>query len=317
MIALPTSGIGRSIEKHNSDHLIASDWLELVVLTSEEEWSQAGVTEVLIEGNIYRDQTFAAEFVQSMFAEIRRRRSLVRPAYPIAIGDSGELVSVMPSQSAAAHLFCLLLTVGPNYSGWVTQFGGDYREQGDLFELLMVSALQYWFPSWEVTRTGWGEGTQVELGKFVQLIATAAREELVPNWGQFVPPDANDLGLDIMAVRSFADDEGGLPILMWQCASGKNWVEKLTTPDTKAWHRVMSVTHTPLRALATPMVIPLGQVKSRRNKSHGLILDRYRLLPPVPDVGWLDIESTTRIKTWCAARIEWLRRIHPLEFSIS
>jgi hypothetical protein len=312
MIALPTSGMGRSIEKHNSDHLIASDWLEIVVMLSEEGWSQADVSDVLIEGNIYREQTFAAEFVQSMFAEIRRRRSLVSPAYPIAIGGSGDLVPVVPPESATALLFCLLLTVGPNYSAWGAQFGGDYREQGDLFELLMVSALRYWFPAWEVTRTGWGDGTQLELTEFVQLIATAAREELMTNWGQFVPLQANDLGLDIMAVRSFADDEGGLPILMCQCASGKNWVQKLTTPDTKAWHRVMSVTHTPLRALATPMVIPLGEVKSRRNKSHGLIVDRYRLLPPVPDVEWLDGESTVRIKAWCAARIEWLRQTHPL-----
>jgi hypothetical protein len=312
MLALPTSGLRRSVAKHNSDLKIAADWLELIAALSEGPWSQADVLDVLLEGGIYENQTFAAEFVQSMFAEVRRRYKQLGSGYPIVLGNSGELERVPRIPFPSGVIFCLLLSLGPHYSDWSKQFAGNYTEQGDLFEFLMVSALKFWFPSWTVVRTGWGDGTRTSLEKFVELVSRTASEEIIVGWAEWVAREGKDLGLDIAVVRPFGEESGGVPLMMWQCASGQNWKTKLKTPDTKSWHRVMTLTHTPLRGLGTPDVIPSEDVKSRRNQHQGVLLDRYRLLPPSPEREWLDPSTALNLRTWCEARLDWLRGKYPL-----
>jgi len=180
MFALPTDGLRTSVETHNSDLAVATDWLELLVLTSAEPWSAHNISDILAEGDVYRDQGFAAEFVESMWAEVRRRAASMEAGYPLAVEP--DRVSPIEGVPHAALLFCLLLSVGPHYSGWSTQFGGDYTEQGDLFERLVADALKHWLPSWDIVRTGWGDGNQIPLEGLVDTVAAAAFEEKVPGW---------------------------------------------------------------------------------------------------------------------------------------
>lgn len=311
MLALPTDGLRTSVERHNSDLNVATDWLELLALISTAgEWSQYNVGDILAEGDIYRDQGFAAEFIESMWAELQRRSAGIATAHPLFV----ELDRVVRRADVpyTALLFCLLLSVGPRYSGWATQFGGNYVEQGDLFERLVADALRFWFPSWDVVRTGWGDGNQMPLENFVEMIAMATFEEQVTGWGAWVPAQAKDIGVDVAVVRRFGDGGGGLPVMMWQCASGQNWSTKLSTPNTKTWARVITFTHTPLRGLATPVVIPLEQFTSRRNQAHGVLLDRYRLLPREQEGAWLEAETAGAISAWCDQRLAWLFDNYPL-----
>jgi len=100
--------------------------------------------------------------------------------------------------------------------------------------------------------------------------------------------------------------------MMWQCASGQNWNSKLATPDTKAWNRVLTLTHTPLRGLATPVVIPVEEFNSRRNQAHGVLLDRYRLLPGAAEAGWLDDTTAGALGAWSDQRLAWLAERYSL-----
>src|SRR5437016_622038 len=136
MLALPTDGLRTSVEQHNSDLIVATDWLELLALTSTEEWSAYNVGDILAEGDIYRDQGFAAEFIESMWAELRRHAGCTGTGYPLSVEP--DRVSRNGDVPHAAVLFCLLLSVGPRYSGWSRQFGGNYTEQGDFFERLVA-----------------------------------------------------------------------------------------------------------------------------------------------------------------------------------
>jgi len=311
MLALPTSGVRPSVAKHNSDLDVATDWLELVSLLTPGGWSIPDIVDVLIEGGIYVDQDFASEFVESMIAEVRRRVSTMAGSHPLMIDPSSRVVAI-EGRPFTGLLFCLLLSVGNSYSGWSDQFNNNYVQQGTLFERLTVDALRASFPGWEVLPTGWGDGQQIPLPDLVNALAEATREDVIPGWQNWVAAQGKDVGLDVAVVRRFADGAGGLPVMMWQCASGANWKSKLSSPDTKAWNRLVTLTHTPLRGLTTPVAIPLEEVKARRNTSHGVLLDRYRLLPPSSEADWLAATTKDDVDVWNAARCTWLVTHYPL-----
>ncbi len=260
-----------------------------------------------MEADVYREQSFASEFVESIGAELRRRCARLGTGYPIDLLPTGAFRAT-PGAPSEALRFCLLLSVGTRYSDWSKQFDSDYSEQGELFERVVADALQFWFPSWNVVRTGWGDGNQLALEDLVSEVAQVTCEDVIEGWEDYVRAQAKDLGLDVAVVRSFGDSFGGVPAMMFQCASGEDWPTKLSTPDTKAWNRVISLTHTPLRGFSTPVVIPLDEVRSRRNQAHGVLLDRYRLLPPVPELDWLEDATGRSIAEWSNARTEWLQQ---------
>ena len=219
MYSLPTDGIRVSIEKHNSDLMVASDWLQLVVLASAEEWAPPEIVDILAENGIYREQDFATEFVQSMLAEARRRSACLGDYSPLLFTDAGSLVARRVPYSAL--LFCTLLATGPNYSGWSSQFAGDYTDQGQLFERLVTDTLAYWFPSWDIGNTGWGDGDELSVEELVELLGARTMEQLTADWKDWVRQHGKDMGVDVAAIRTFGGDAGGLPVIMWQCASGE------------------------------------------------------------------------------------------------
>jgi hypothetical protein len=206
-----------------------------------------------------------------------------------------------------------MLALGPKYSGWAEQFNGDYSGQGELFERLVEDALRDWFPSWTIARTGWDNGAEMSLEDLVNVIAEVCVEQRTSDWDRWLPARAKDIGVDVAAVRSFGGDGGGIPVMLWQCASGANWPTKLRTPDTKAWDRVITLTHTPLRGFATPVVIPIEEFRPRRNQAHGVLLDRPRLLPNRLEAEWLDSDTAAAITAWVDRRVAWFAEHYPLE----
>lgn len=293
--------------------MVAADWAELFVLLSGDQLSVPAIVDILGEGNIYHNQDFATDFAESILAEVRRRITPLGDAYPLEV--STDIIIPRPDTPDVAATFCLLLSLGPSYSGWSDQFGGNYTEQGELFEMLSVEALRHWFPTWNITRTGWGGGQKsTSLDELVEQIASVCLEETIKGWQEWLPRMAKDVGLDVAAARPFGGKIGGIPIMMWQCASGANWPTKLATPDTKAWARVISLTHTPLRGFATPFTIPLEDFSYRRNQAHSVLLDRPRLFPDVVESEWLEETTASSITQWADQRIQWLEERYSLEF---
>jgi hypothetical protein len=85
MISLPTSGFNVSTTQHNSNLMVAADWVELSCLLSGEPVSGPIVVDILDEGGIYSDQGFATEFVESVFGEIRRRGLPHKATYALRV----------------------------------------------------------------------------------------------------------------------------------------------------------------------------------------------------------------------------------------
>ncbi len=277
LLAHPTEGVRRSVKEHNSNITLVADWLELGVLLFDDD--DEGITvhecvDYFVEEQIYRDQGFCAAFFESVFGELRTRTQLFGTDYPISIDPSLRLTCAEPWREHTALAFCLLVSTAPFYSGYTDWVGGDYVQQGALFEAITAAALGRWFPEWEVTRTGWGGGIGTPLIELLDEIAASTMETVRTEAPAFVAAAEKDLGMDIAAVRRFPDRRAALPVIFGQCASGRDWKHKLHTPDTSRWKQLLTLTHTPLKAFSLPYRLVDGDYTVRRSQCKGLLLDR-------------------------------------------
>jgi hypothetical protein len=286
--------------------MLAADWLEAGVLVFDpydEGLTQPEVVDYLIEQHIYEDQDHCAEFVESIFAEIRARMRCGGGGYPVSIDTYGRLLG----NDAVALSFCLLLSILSHYSGYTTWVAGNYVEQGELFELLTEESMAHTLPGWEVRRTGWGGGQVTSLPDLLNIVAEITRESVAADAPQFIGDDEKDFGLDIAAVRPFGDGRPALLVIFGQCASGENWTEKFHAPNTSRWKDLLTLTHTPLRAISFPFRLDERAYTTRRSQYQGLVMDRLRLLPPEPESVWLSDDLRSRIEDWTNERADWLR----------
>ncbi|MGB8656486.1 MAG: hypothetical protein WCE90_01710 [Candidatus Zixiibacteriota bacterium] len=307
MFQLPTNGIARSINEHNSRLDVFSDWLEASVLFSDSELSRTDVVDALIEHRIYDQQDFADQWVTNAWGEIERRQKCIGNGSPYDI--TPQRISRKSSwEDVSAYSFCLLLSLVNNYSGlngqWQEKFRTGYIEQGELFELLTKESLEKQFPDWRMYHTGWSRSSPSKLIKIVDEIA-AQLGETKGNLELWTSPDAHEAGLDLLFYRPFEDNRVGIPLYLLQCASGGNWTDKLHTPCLKTWTKVIQFAATPRKAFATPFALEDGVFCGYCNLVDGLFLDRYRLLSPShEDKNWLSTQLNNRIKKWLRPRIK-------------
>jgi hypothetical protein len=107
------------------------------------------------------------------------------------------------------------------------------------------------------------------------------RQAEVVDWERNRDPlsSDNDLGIDVVAWRPFADSRGGNLHLLVQCATGADWQEKLADIDLEVLKDHLHLGVPPIRVFATPLVISLPEARwTRVVRRGGLFLDRPRLL---------------------------------------
>lgn len=298
------------MEAHNVNLDVLSDWIEgsaLFIYDKGEELSKAHVVDSLCEAQVYARQAFAWERVSDAWAELRRRRASMGDAYPLQLeGDT--VVHLVDWKEAPAHSFCITLSFAKWYPDWAKQLGRDFREQGELFELMTKQALEALLGGWKCHLTGWARTRANKLGKIVAEIAGILGETIgrVERWTR---PAANEAGLDLMCYRPFPDGRVGIPVYLLQCASGGDWDGKLHTPRLEIWRRIVEFAAVPRKAFATPFsfldqdfVINCGLVD-------GLLLDRYRLLcAGTVNARWLSADLAQRMIRWIEPRIAALPR---------
>ena len=105
----------------------------------------------------------------------------------------------------------------------------------------------------------------------------------------------------------FADQRGGLPVFLAQCASGSKWEEKLHTPNLGQWKKLIDFASEPYKAFSLPYALDDRELRLRSAQISGLLLDRYRLLAQgVPEDEWLSNELRERLVSWLDPRVQWL-----------
>ena len=305
MIAVPTCGMTRLVTVNRIDPNVLADWIEASVMFQDEELSQAAVSDRLIEEEVCRSQDLAQEIVSDAWRELERRVRLCSGSYALEV-ESQWVQQTESWHDRPAHVFCLLLSIAPSYDWWVKEFGHDYTEQGELFELLTEQALKTLVPGWSTLLTGWN---RTNTGGFKRIAAEVA--EIVgngdPNLDLWDDKHGKDMTLDVLLYRPFADGRQGFPYFLIQCASGANWEQKLGDPDLNVWNNILRPLTHPMRGFAVPFCFSEQKFHQSCVKTEGLFLDRCRLLGAgQTNHQWLPQKTGDRINEWAALRVEKL-----------
>jgi hypothetical protein len=306
MLILPNEGIHRSVTRHRCDLPVFCDWLESTVLFDESEVSQSDVVDFLFEQQIYdgNNPDFCMEFVTSAWRELRRRLRWIGRGSPLKVKDQ-RILRRREWDRVPAHAFCLVLGLAPFYEDWAAQFGPDYTQQGELFEKLVVASAGKVFLRWDFARTGWSRDNTSKLCDVVCMLAEAVSED-VGNLEKYAGEAAKEAGLDVFWHKRFADERGGHPVYLAQCASGANWCNKLHTPEMSVWQKLVDWKLPPNRAFAIPFALSDDEFVRRCNQFNGLLLDRYRILMAAARAAWPPHELADEIRTWVRPRVQWL-----------
>ena len=183
MLALPITGISRSVKRHNVDLSIMCDWIEGCVLFENDELSQIDIADTLMEEQIYDDHDMCMEMVSNAWSEIRRRQYWIREESPYLFAPS-RITRTREWTKVPAYSFCLLLSLAALYRAWARQFGSDYTKQGQLFEELTKESLTHQFKDWKFYLTGWARTRTPPISKIVKEIVGRLGESIgnLPRW---------------------------------------------------------------------------------------------------------------------------------------
>lgn len=92
-------------------------------------------------------------------------------------------------------------------------------------------------------------------------------------------PHDKDLGLDVVGWLPSADGRGGYLHFLFQCATGKNWDEKLHDIDLDLIAPHIKWAVTPVRVFCIPVIVNLPHAQwIRLSMQAGWVMDRPRLL---------------------------------------
>ena len=305
MIRLPSTGIAKCVKVHRVDLMIFCDWIEASALFVEADVSGSDLVDILVKNNIYSEQSFAWEFVNDALSNLDVRSRLIGEGYPFSI-TSDTVSSKGTWQDYTPYAFCLMLSLAKSHSSWVRTFGANFTVQGELFEKLTAEAVSLTLPGWTVFPTGWSRTQTARIKQVVENICNQMNEAAgeIFRWTR---DTAKEAGLDLITYRSFADGNAGVPIYLWQCASGMDWVGKRKTPDLALWGRLVQWPVIPKKAMAMPFALSEQDMALHSNIIEGLLLDRHRLLEPgLDNRDWVSAGLRTEIINWLTPRITGL-----------
>jgi hypothetical protein len=313
MLAIPTRGFSKSTTKHNVNLYALCDWIEgsLLFWESCESISQIRVADTLVDNERYDDQRFALQGVKEAWYELRRGSQSIG-GNGATVVDKRRLVRRGRWRDYPGQSFCVLLSLAPLYDWWVGEFGSDYTEQGDLFELLAKESFEAQFDHWTVYQTGWTRTNTQGFRRIVEQVADRLGER-IGNLDLWDKPQAKEQGLDLLCYRTFPDGRAGIPVYMMQCASGRYWQPKMDTPNLKIWRNAIIFGNEPVKAFAMPFVISRDEFCRNHTRIGGLLLDRYRLLGASRFGGsWISEDLAERIIAWAEPRVGRLLEISDL-----
>lgn len=270
--------MSRSINEHNVDFNILCDWIEASVVFDREELSKSDVIDALLGNQVYDKQDYAAEIVGTAWDVISRRVEYL--SNPLGIVVSSDRIERGREWSQfPAYSFCLVLSCAEFYPDLAQALGNNYVVQGELFEKLAEESFIQALGGWTIRRVGWSPSNPVRLRGVINSIISELNEVASSEIDLHVDNNANELGLDLLVYRPFGDNQASFPVLMVQCASGKNWKSKRHTPDLNIWGKVISFTSAPARGFVVPYAFA-DEINFRKLATpvNGVFLDRYRLL---------------------------------------
>jgi hypothetical protein len=302
-----------------------ADFLELCTLRSRRQSMSvqefirdlriANATEVIADSN-GRDEDDegdeqAEALAQAAFDEIdARRRSFGSSAswYPFEV--TPDSLSLRAGGEEALYTFLALLS-------WYGKDSGPNNTDGEkIFEEISAKAAEAYLggPDVRVQSFVFGFPRQVEPKGFreaLDKLCDVLGEGGGHHRGRPELPNQKDGKLDIVAWVEFADKREGKLITFGQCATGRNWGQKITElPDSGQWCRYWMAgnpTVSPLRSFFVPHRV------ERDNWTHtcnfgGILYDRCRIASLASEA---DTALRMQWSNWSAHVLKGIRKAKP------
>jgi hypothetical protein len=271
-------------------------------LFSDPEMTRTTAQEILFSNGLFDDHNAASEFLDSVWAELQKRSSWLLDYCPFTM-ERRKIRRNFDWTAAPAYSFLLELSMAAYYRARTAELPTDYVRQGHLFELVTVESLRK--RGWDAHHTGWASG--ITMARFKDVVAGVSQvlnEPYINAPIVSVYESANELGLDLVCHRPFADRRGGRPILLVQCASGRHWRPKANTPDVGTWEKLIAFSTPPQRGFAIPFALSDNDFLKLCHAVRGLVLDRYRLLSVnCSEAEWVPEDLRRQLTAWVEPRI--------------
>lgn len=312
LLELPSTFRRPDLNDAGKEIEMACDWIEASVLFSSEPISALTVGDFLIESQWFSDQEDSGVFVDEVWSRLRARREERGASAAFDFDYQAIRMTASNWDESPSYVFCLLLSYARHHLKWSRKITWNYNEQGAIFEALTAVALESIFPDWTVHQTGWSESTPSHLEKVVTEVAGRLCGQ-VKNLERWNRRQAKEQGLDILCYREFSDGRGSFPSFFVQCASGRNFEEKLSDPHMGVWNDLLSLTPACLarKAFASPFMFSRREFDQHTIKSEGFFLDGQRLLTATSrEQGRLNSALSNRVARWAKpliSKLPWSR----------
>lgn len=286
------------------DPIVLADWMERQALYSginhcsfEELKSIMEVDGTLAEEALkskVQPDVLSEQLIVHTEKEIRRRKYIVRKAYPFNISEGVLYASAV--KKYLSYIFCLLISDREYYSS------GDLHSP-KLFEHLVGEASKSYLGG-EAMRFGAYREPPVPLGIFdaTDYLAFYTGNEKLEN-GYPVNATDKDLGLDIVAWKFFPDKYWGKVELFIQCTTEQEWEASKGKLSLDKWRNILRLPFNPIEGLAIPYVLP---PKEWQRQAGILVLDRLRIASVLKSIKLPD--DIINWWKWCQTRLSQARQ---------
>ena len=309
MIQIPEVGFAPSQKRSQVSANALADWLEVTTLFDEPEVAKSDVVDVLVEHQICSDrgQDMAHQIAAEGWDELARRRRW---------GGVPTTVSITKSRITIDHgweddlirAFLVLLSALRLYPDWAASYR-QYAIQGELFERVVEQICPALLPGWSVYRTGWSPDDTKDISMIVGDLCTRIYVRGASDPEYWLGRDAKDGGLDIVCYRSFEDEREALPLFFLQCASGKNWREKVNTPSPDLWKKLLDSAVSPSTGIVAPFVVEERELRIAALSGQVVVFDRLRLLSAVRSHNLALVKDLIdELSAWMRPRVKGLPR---------
>lgn len=283
-----------------------ADWLEANLLFWEQSLTSSDVVDSLLAYATFAgDQDVGYEIASRGWQELRRRKRWGGTEGSLSV-DADVLEVDVGWEESLIWSFFVLLSIQRISPAWAKEHA-DYPTQGELFEQVVETICPAVFPGWCSYRTGWSPNNSKDIPAIVDELRSRIYVLGSPCPGRWVKEGSKDGGLDIVCYRPFADEREALPVYFLQCASGRNWREKVATPNAAFWQKVLDAAVQPSTGIAAPFVVGDDEVRHAGLEGQTVVLDRLRLLDAATSAGiCLSEQLGRRIREWMQPRVESL-----------
>ena len=233
---------------------------------------------MLIEYQICPDeqQDLAYQIATEGWDELVRRKRWGGIPSSVSINSTRVTVDGSWEVSPIWSFFVLLSTLRI-YPDWAKKHRA-HAVQGDLFERVVEAICPAMLPGWISYRAGWSPDNTKNIPAIVEELCDRLYVSGAPDLDDWISAAANDGGLDIVCYRKFEDEREALPMFFLQCASGKNWREKVNTPNPASWQKFLNSAVQPSTGIVAPFVIEARDLKMAALTGQVVVFDRLRML---------------------------------------